>query len=79
MPDVAVTLFTGPHCRLCDEAFDLVAPLIRDSQTLKLVDVTISIELKKRYGLKIPVLYREDKEQELCWPFDREAAAKFLG
>ncbi len=45
---------------------------------LEKVDITTSLELKKLYGLKIPVLHRKDLEQELFWPFDQQQLAEYL-
>lgn len=79
MPEVRLKLFSGPNCGLCEEALDLVSPLVGDTYRLQQIDVTSSLELKKRYGLKIPVLYREDTGEELNWPFDQAQARAFLG
>jgi hypothetical protein len=78
MAEVTLTLFSGPHCGLCDDALDVVSPLVGDVYRLQIVDVTSSLELKKRYGLKIPVLYRDDTGEELDWPFDQAQVEAFL-
>lgn len=71
-----LVLFTGPHCGLCKKAEDLLyrAGIGRFEN----VDVTSSLDLKKKYGLKIPVLKRADLEPELFWPFDERDLAIYL-
>lgn len=78
MAETTLKLFGGPHCGLCEQALDLVSPLVTASYSLHQVDVTTNLELKKQYGLKIPVLRREDTGAELHWPFDAEQLALFL-
>ena len=50
---VPVTLYTRPVCPLCDELLDALDGLPLD---VTKVDVDGDRELKKRYGLRIPVL-----------------------
>ena len=78
MAEVVLRLFSGPHCHLCDQALDLLSPQLRAPYRLEQVDVTSSLDLKKRYGWKIPVLRREDTQAELHWPFDAVQLADFL-
>lgn len=68
---IELRLYSGPNCRLCEEAKQLIYPLL-DSTRHKFVevDITQSLELKKRYGLKIPVLHKVDSGEELEWPFE---------
>jgi Glutaredoxin-like domain (DUF836) len=78
MAEIVLTLFTGPQCGLCEQAFDLLAPQLRAPYRCQRVDVTTSFELKKRYGLSIPVLRREDSGAELKWPFNSDQLGDFL-
>ena len=48
-----MTLYTRPVCPLCDELKDRLAGL---PLAITEVDVDSERELKKRYGLRIPVL-----------------------
>jgi len=50
---VPVTLYTRAVCPLCDELLDALAGLSLD---VTQVDVDGDRELKKRYGMRIPVL-----------------------
>ncbi len=73
-----IILFGGPHCGLCERALDLLSPCLGPADQLRLCDVTTRLEWKKRYGLAIPVLRREDSGAELFWPFDEAAIRNFL-
>jgi len=54
---VSLTLYTGPGCSLCEELkAELEALGAYRHFELHEVDVTTDRELKKRYGLSIPVL-----------------------
>lgn len=72
-------LYSGPGCGLCDEALDQLGPVLNGTDwRLEVVDVTTDLELKKRYGLAIPVLQRADTGAELYWPFAAVDLADFL-
>lgn len=75
---VLCILYTGPKCSLCGKAESLLYASGIGASQLQKVDVTCSLELKKKYGIKIPVLKRADLEQELFWPFDQDDLAKYL-
>lgn len=74
-----ITLYTGPHCELCDRAKELIYPFFNENVQLEEVDVTQSLETKKAYGLRIPVLVRDLDDAELAWPFSMDDLAKFFG
>lgn len=71
-------LYTGPDCSLCNKAEALLYAVGIGASQLEKIDVTSSLELKKKYGLQIPVLQRADMEDELFWPFDQQALADYL-
>lgn len=49
-------LYSREGCHLCDVMAAELAPLLRKrALPLEVVDVDTDIELKKRYGLRIPV------------------------
>ena len=53
----SLTLYTGPGCSLCETVKDELTALGAHRHfDLREVDVTTDRELKKRYGLSIPVL-----------------------
>ncbi|MDE0892006.1 MAG: glutaredoxin family protein [Planctomycetota bacterium] len=54
---IALTLYTGPSCSLCELVkAELHAQGAHRRFELREVDITTDRELKKRYGLSIPVL-----------------------
>ncbi|TDG13755.1 glutaredoxin family protein [Seongchinamella unica] len=69
-----LTLYGTSACHLCELA---AALLMAAGVAYEEVDISESDELFERYGVKIPVLRREDG-QELNWPFDEEALVRFL-
>ena len=75
MPEL--TLFSNPQCRLCEEARQLLQGR-HGSYHLKTVEIEGDLALVYRYGVRIPVLRREDSGAELDWPFDEAALSEFL-
>jgi hypothetical protein len=70
-------LYFQPDCHLCDEAESLMyASGLGESY--KKVDIESDLELLKQYGIHVPVLKREDNQQELFWPFDQAGLVAFL-
>lgn len=78
MSEPVVTLFSGPQCHLCEQAEDLCWQAGLRHDQLQKQDVTQRLEWKKAYGLRIPVLRREDSGDELGWPFDLQQLQQFL-
>ncbi len=71
-----LTLIQRDGCELCDEAWALLSAAgVRDFETLWIDD---DPGLQARYGLRVPVLRREDSGAELDWPFDAEAVRRFI-
>lgn len=72
-------LYTTLGCHLCEQAQALVQPLIAvQGITLELVEISEQEALVERYGIRIPVLRLANREEELGWPFDAEAARGYL-
>ncbi|MDA1076306.1 MAG: glutaredoxin family protein [Proteobacteria bacterium] len=72
-----LTLFSTDHCRLCDQAFDLLASMPDlAGQTLDVVDVAHDDDLLARYGERLPVL--KWGSAELAWPFTRDTVRAWL-
>ena len=71
-------LYFQPDCHLCDEAESLMHSQGL-SESYQKVDIETDLELLKRYGIHVPVLKREDNQQELFWPFGQAELAGFLG
>lgn len=78
MPEPKLVLFTGPGCHLCEQAEQLCWQVGVAQSQLRKEDVTQRLEWKKAYGLRIPVLLREDSAAELGWPFDAGQLKEFL-
>jgi glutaredoxin len=72
-------LYTTLGCHLCEQAKDLIEPhLDLHGLQLKAIEISDSDELMIRYGIRIPVIQREDNGEELGWPFDVEQLHGFL-
>jgi hypothetical protein len=72
-------LFTTQGCHLCEQAQALVSPLLRESVfALELVEISGSDEMIERYGIRIPVVLREDRTEDLGWPFTTEMLDNYL-
>lgn len=56
-------LYSRPGCHLCDEMLDELAGVIDGHEaTVRVVNVDTDPELRRRYGLRIPVLTVADEE-----------------
>lgn len=61
-------LFQKDDCHLCDAALLVLAQArVADFESIWIDD---DAALRSRYGLRVPVLRREDDGLELDWPFD---------
>jgi hypothetical protein len=65
---------------LCEQAEVLLEQVDKKNAAfvLKKVDARASTDLYHLYGARIPVLYREDINSELPWPFDFFQLCEFL-
>jgi len=72
-----LTLYSRPDCHLCERLATELAPLIRGRASLRVVDIDEDLELKKRYGLRIPVLVGSSGELS-AYPLDVAAVEQFL-
>lgn len=74
---IELVLYSRPDCHLCDVMIQELAPLLPGRAELRVVDISDSTELKRRYGLDIPVLQAGD--DELCrHRLDRERVERYL-
>ena len=71
-------LYSTGACHLCEQALELMQPLLAEGCRVREVDISESDELFERYGVLIPVLRREDSGAELNWPFDLEEVKDLL-
>ena len=77
-----ITLYTGPHCALCDNAEALIEKLNVDVEVEK-VNVRESVDLYHLYGARIPVVKRINTQlntigEDLGWPFTLEQLRAYL-
>lgn len=72
-----LTLFQRDDCHLCDLA---LAELARArAPEFESVFIDDDDGLEQRYGVRVPVLRREDDGTELDWPFNAGQLVAFLG
>ena len=71
-----LTLFQRDDCHLCDLALQELAQARVPEFESVFIDEDVALEA--RYGVRIPVLRREDSGAELDWPFDAQRVRAFL-
>ena len=71
-------LFGTLGCHLCEVADALLMPFVEHGLLVELVDIAEREDWVEQYGLRIPVLRRNDTGAELNWPFDAEQVVTFL-
>jgi hypothetical protein len=70
-----IVLYTRPDCHLCELAAQMLEHCDLSWQE---VDIENSLDLIRKYGARIPVLYRPDVDRELFWPFTEENVNAFV-
>ena len=70
-------LYRRDGCHLCDHAEEALRGA--GVEAFAPVDIGWKGDLARRYGMRIPVLVREDTGAELDWPFDAWTVKRFLG
>jgi len=71
-------LFGTLGCHLCELAEGLLMPFVENGLQVELVDIAEDEGRVARYGLRIPVLRRQDNGDELDWPFEAGQVVAFL-
>ena len=73
-----LTLLTGSNCHLCDQAKQLIYPLL-ESKNIQLNELNVKddVALSERYGLRIPVLIFADGSEK-GWPFTAAQIARII-
>lgn len=71
-------LFGTLGCHLCEVAEAVLMPFVEHGLLVELVDIAEREDWVEDYGLRIPVLRRNDSGAELEWPFEAEQVAHFL-
>ncbi len=81
---LTLNFYTTLGCHLCEEAETILAQFIESAMvTVNSIDIIEAEEgeserLLSLYGLRIPVLKRQDNAEELSWPFDEFELAEFI-
>jgi hypothetical protein len=70
-----ITLYTRPDCHLCELAEQMLESA---GVVWHPVDIESDLDLLRRYGVRIPVLYRPDIGRELFWPFNEQTVLEFI-
>ena len=65
-------------CHLCEQAEEVLMPLVDHGLLVELVDIAEHPGLFDTYSLSIPVLRRVDTGATLNWPFDTGQVVAFL-
>jgi hypothetical protein len=73
---VSLILYQRDDCHLCDLALEVLAAARVPDFDSVFIDQDDALE--ERYGIRVPVLRREDTGAELDWPFDQERLRAFL-
>lgn len=73
-----IVLYTGPNCHLCEQAKDMLYPLLATYDLeLQLVDISQSDDLKQQYGTLIPVVQLPDGNEK-NWPFTQAQVSRMI-
>jgi len=76
--DKKITLISGPNCHLCDQAKEMLAPLL-NAKNIQLNELNVRNDatLFEQYGLRIPVVIFEDGSEK-GWPFTAAQIARMI-
>jgi len=74
-----IRLYTTLGCHLCEKALSMIQHFksIGTATTVEAIEIADSDEMIKRYGIRIPVIARED-DKEIDWPFSISDLERFL-
>ena len=76
--DNKITLISGPNCHLCDQAKEMLYPLLEGKNIqLNELNVKDDVALFEQYGLRIPVVVFADGSEK-GWPFTAAQIARIL-
>lgn len=76
--DSKITLISGPNCHLCDQAKDILYPLL-EAKNIQLEEQNVADNraLFEQYGLRIPVVLFPDGSDK-GWPFTAAQIERIL-
>ena len=73
-----ITLISGPNCHLCEQAKEMLNPLLEAKNIqLKVLNVREDQALFEQYGLRIPVVVFADGSEK-GWPFTAAQIARMV-
>lgn len=70
-----LVLFGTTYCHLCERAEAVLQAVGVEAEHIDIAEDDVLLE---KYGVRIPVVKREDTGAELGWPFDEAAAKRFI-
>ena len=73
-----ITLISGPNCHLCDQAKEMLFPLL-EAKNIRLNELNVrdDVTLFEQYGLRIPVVIFADGSEK-GWPFTAAQIARMI-
>lgn len=71
---VKLILYGTSFCHLCEQAEAVLQAIGVEAEH---IDIAEDDALLEKYGVRIPVVKREDTGEELGWPFDGYAVKRF--
>lgn len=73
-----ITLISGPNCHLCDQAKEMLFPLL-EAKNIRLNELNVrdDVALFEQYGLRIPVVIFADGSEK-GWPFTAAQIARMI-
>ena len=79
MSPLTLFLYTTAGCHLCEQAEQIISETL-NPEFFEIIKVDIADDdlLIEKYGVRIPVIGREDSGEELGWPFDHHGLVAFL-
>jgi len=72
---VKFVLYGTTFCHLCEQAEAVLKAVGVEAEH---IDIAEDDALLEKYGVRIPVVKREDTDAELGWPFDEAAVRRFI-
>ena len=75
-----VLLYTTVGCHLCEQAEGVLQAALASNPDLQWSPVEISEDpaLVSAYGLRIPVIRLQGRDEDLGWPLDEAAVTDYL-
>lgn len=70
-----LVLYGTTYCHLCEAAEAVLQAVDVEAEH---IDIAEDDALLEKYGVRIPVVKREDTGAELGWPFDEAAVRGFI-